>query len=181
MVRSSRPEVFCKKGVLRNFTKFTGKHLWQSPFFNKVAGLRLRLTLRPATLLKRRLWHRCFSVNFVKFLRTPFFIKHLWWLLLHGHRLLSTWIKFVGIYPSNFDVSYTAQKTQFHNWVLKLNLHFVCFCFCLVTRLLELICNSDFRNRIKRYLHVSYMQLFDYLCIHNITYRTYLDIQKMKT
>ena len=27
---------------------------------------------RPATLLKQRLWHRCFSVNFVKFLRTPF-------------------------------------------------------------------------------------------------------------
>ena len=23
--RSSRPEVFCKKGVLRNFAKFTGK------------------------------------------------------------------------------------------------------------------------------------------------------------
>ena len=27
--RSSRPEVFCKKGVIRNFTKFTGKHLCQ--------------------------------------------------------------------------------------------------------------------------------------------------------
>ena len=31
--RSSRPEVFYKKGVLRNFTKFTGKHLCQSLFF----------------------------------------------------------------------------------------------------------------------------------------------------
>ena len=28
--------------------------------------------LRPATLLKKRLWHRCFLVNFSKFLRTPF-------------------------------------------------------------------------------------------------------------
>ena len=28
--------------------------------------------LRTATLLKKRLWHRCFPVNFVKFLRTPF-------------------------------------------------------------------------------------------------------------
>ena len=37
--RSSRPEVFCKKGVLKDFAKFTGKHLCQSPFFNKVAGL----------------------------------------------------------------------------------------------------------------------------------------------
>ena len=31
--------MFCKKGVLKNFTKFTGKHLCQSLFFNKVAGL----------------------------------------------------------------------------------------------------------------------------------------------
>ena len=35
------PEVFCKKGILRNFAKFTGKHLCQSLFFNKVTGFRL--------------------------------------------------------------------------------------------------------------------------------------------
>ena len=35
------------RGVLRNFTKFTGKDLCQSLFFNKVAGC------GPATLLKR--------------------------------------------------------------------------------------------------------------------------------
>ena len=29
-----------RKDVLRNFTKFTGKHLCQSLFFNKVASLR---------------------------------------------------------------------------------------------------------------------------------------------
>ena len=75
--RSSRPEVFYKKGVLRNFAKFTRKHLCHSLFFNKVAGL------RPATLLKKRLWHSCFPVNFAKFLRTPFFLEHFWWLLLH--------------------------------------------------------------------------------------------------
>ena len=55
--RSSRPEVFCKKGVLSNFTKFTGKNLCQGLFFNKVADL------RPANLLKKRVWHRCFPVN----------------------------------------------------------------------------------------------------------------------
>ena len=54
--RSSRPEVFFKKDILRNFTKFTGKHL----------------SLRPATLLKKTLWQRCIPVNFVKLLRTPF-------------------------------------------------------------------------------------------------------------
>ena len=41
--RSSRPEVFCKKGVLRNFVKLTGKHLCQSLFYNKVAGKHLFL------------------------------------------------------------------------------------------------------------------------------------------
>ena len=43
----------------------------QSLFFNKVAGL------RPVTLLKKRLWHRCFIVNFAEFIRTPFLTEHL--------------------------------------------------------------------------------------------------------
>ena len=42
--RSSRPELFCKKGVLRNFTKFTGKRLYHSLFFNKVVGLIKRVS-----------------------------------------------------------------------------------------------------------------------------------------
>ena len=33
---------------------------------------RVFLNKRPATLLKKRLWHRRFPVNFAKFLRTPF-------------------------------------------------------------------------------------------------------------
>ena len=37
-----------------------------------------------------------------------------------------------------------------------------------------------FAIKIKRCLHVSYMQLSDCLRIHNITYITHLDIQKMK-
>ena len=47
--RSSRLEVSCRKGVLRNFTKFTGKHLCQNLFFNKVADI------RPTNLLEMRL------------------------------------------------------------------------------------------------------------------------------
>ena len=78
-VRSSRPEVFCEKCVLRNFAKFTGKHLWQNLFLNKVAGG----YEAHATLLKKRFWHRCFPVNFSKFLRTLFFKEHLCWLLLN--------------------------------------------------------------------------------------------------
>ena len=72
------PEVFYKKGVLKNFIKFTGKHLCRGLFFNKVENLRL------ATLLKTRLRHRCFPVNFVKFLRTPFLQNTSERLLLEG-------------------------------------------------------------------------------------------------
>ena len=41
LFRSSHTGVLCKKVVLRNFAKFTGKHLCQSLYFNKVASLRL--------------------------------------------------------------------------------------------------------------------------------------------
>ena len=66
------PRCSVKKGVLRNFAKSTGKHLRQSFFFNKVASL------RPATLLKKRLWHRCFPVDFGEISKNTFFTKHLW-------------------------------------------------------------------------------------------------------
>ena len=59
--RSSRPDVFCKKGVLRNIAKLTGKHLCQSLFFNKVAGL-----------CKKRDYGTGVFSEFVKFLKTPF-------------------------------------------------------------------------------------------------------------
>ena len=60
--RSSRPlltvkkSVFCNKGVLRR-----KQETWN---------------------IKKRLWHKCFHVNFAKFLRTPFLTEHLRWLLL---------------------------------------------------------------------------------------------------
>ena len=65
--RSSRPEVFCKKGVLKSFAKFTEKHLCKSLFLNKVADQ------WPATLFKKELWNRCFPVDLAKFLRFFFF------------------------------------------------------------------------------------------------------------
>ena len=78
--RSSCSKVFCKKGVFKNFANFTRKHLCQRLFFNKVAGL------RPATLLKNRLWHR--KWQFAKFSGTPFFIEHLQWVLLENSVVL---------------------------------------------------------------------------------------------
>ena len=69
--RISLSEVLCKKGAFKTFSKFAGKHLCKKLFFNKVAGL------ISTTLLKRELWRRCFPVNFVKFLITPYFIDNL--------------------------------------------------------------------------------------------------------
>ena len=81
--RSSHPEVFCKKGVLRNFPKFTGKYLCQSLFFNKVVGL------RPGIFIKKETMAQVFSVNFAKFLSTPFLKELLRWLLLHLAYIIS--------------------------------------------------------------------------------------------
>ena len=64
--RSSRPELFCKKGALKNFAKFTGKHLCKSLFFNK----------EKMTLVQ------VFSSEFWEISKIPFFIEHLLWLLL---------------------------------------------------------------------------------------------------
>ena len=54
-----------RKGVLRNFAKFPGKHLRQSLF------------QETATLLKTRPRHKCLPVNSAKFLRTTFYITSL--------------------------------------------------------------------------------------------------------
>ena len=53
LLRSSNRRCSVKKGVLTNFTKFTGKRL------------------RPATSLKKSLWPKWFPVNFAKFLKAP--------------------------------------------------------------------------------------------------------------
>ena len=45
---------------------FTGKHIYRIFFFDKVAGM------QAATLLKKRLSYKCFTVNLTKFLRKPF-------------------------------------------------------------------------------------------------------------
>ena len=65
-VQKQAPELHYENGVLSNYAKFTGKRLYQSLFLNKVADL------RPTVLSKKRLWCRCFPVNFAKFLRAPF-------------------------------------------------------------------------------------------------------------
>ena len=56
-------ELFCKKGILRNFVNFTGKHLCWNFFLIELQEV--------CSFIKKRLRHRCFSKEFTKFLRTP--------------------------------------------------------------------------------------------------------------
>ena len=63
--------LFNKRDVLKHFAKFRGKHLCQNLFFNKVANLRI------ATLVKKRLWHRCFSKKICEMFKNVFFTEHL--------------------------------------------------------------------------------------------------------
>ena len=60
-----------KKVVLRNFTKFTGKHLCQSLFFNKVPGLGLQLYLKRDS-------GTGVSCEFCEISKNTFFTEHLW-------------------------------------------------------------------------------------------------------
>ena len=74
-VRTSRPEVFCKKGGFRKFAKFLGKHLCQSPFFNNVADLPVRTFLRTSFFIEQLWWMLLFSVETVSSFALPFFLN----------------------------------------------------------------------------------------------------------
>ena len=54
IARSSHQRCFVRKGVFRNFTKFSGKHLRQSLFLNKVAALRSFSKITSLRLLLNR-------------------------------------------------------------------------------------------------------------------------------
>ena len=99
MYRSSHWRCSVTKGIFRNFAKFTENHQSQGSFFIKVAGL------RSTTLLKKRLWHRCFPVNCAKFLKTPFLTEHLRWLLLYVQSIYYT-------LPSQSNCSYFFQVSD---------------------------------------------------------------------
>ena len=75
LYKSNGPEVFCKKVFLKIL-----QNSQENPCVRVSFLIKLQAPL--ATLLKKRLWHRCFPVNFAKFLRTLFFAEHLRWLFL---------------------------------------------------------------------------------------------------
>ena len=68
-IQKQPPEVFYKKRCSQKFHK----NLQENPCARASFLIKLQAWgLRPATLLKKRLWHKYFPVNFVKFLTIPF-------------------------------------------------------------------------------------------------------------
>ena len=64
MDRSSDPKAFYKKSVLRNFTKFTGKNLYQSLFFNRPQA---------CNFIKQDTLAQMFFCEFCEISKNPFF------------------------------------------------------------------------------------------------------------
>ena len=68
-IQKQPPEVFYKKRCSQKFHK----NLQENPCARASFLIKLQAWgLRPATLLKKRLWQKYFPVNFVKFLTIPF-------------------------------------------------------------------------------------------------------------
>ena len=59
--------MFCEKDVFRNFTKFTGKHLWESLNF-----------VGEPILFKKETLAQVFSCEFCEISKKAFFTEHLW-------------------------------------------------------------------------------------------------------
>ena len=133
--------MFCKKGVLRHFTKFTGKTC------ARVSGL---------SLLKKRHWYRCFPVNFAKFLRTPFHIEHLWWLLLFFKKAIQL-VTVVAIEKSViYSLKVCKYENYYHSW--RLVKYISPFWFIKQTFILKLrICSNKL---IFYYIKARYLKSF---------------------
>ena len=85
--RSSHQRCSVKKGVLRNFAKFTGKHLCQSLFFNEVPG-------GACNFIKKEALAQVFSCEFCEISKNAFLTEHVWatasWKIKLENKLIGT-------------------------------------------------------------------------------------------
>ena len=144
--RSRRRRCSTKKGVLKIFSKFKGKHLCQSLFFNTVAGL------RPVTLLKKRVWHIYFPVNFEKFWRTPFWQNTSGRLLLELIQYVARFNSWMRIFEIKFWIKCKFErqllkfKTSFQQKYSRKNIvifHLFVIIDCCIASLLRIIANIN--------------------------------------
>ena len=79
--------------------------------FRKINKKILVPELKACNFIKKETLTRCFSVNFAKFLRTPFFIEHIRWLLLNLISGLSLYPLFWSLTTAIKDVTHTEKNT----------------------------------------------------------------------
>ena len=67
--------MFCKNVVLKNLTKFKGKQLFQSFFFDKVVDA-------ASNFIEKETLEQVFSCEFCEIFKSTIFVEYLRWLLL---------------------------------------------------------------------------------------------------
>ena len=106
--RSSRPEVFLRKGVLKICSKFAGEHICRSAILIKLQNNFIETTLRKG----------CCPVNLLHIFKTPFLKNTSEWLLLYLETVLnqfwnkkrrSAYIPSLLEYQKNF---------KWQNWII---------------------------------------------------------------
>ena len=99
------------------------------------ASFKWSCRLKPATLFKKRLWHKCFPVKFTKFLGTPFLQNTSGRLLMFQQKIIHwthqfttknlkkdkkklIWILnfFVRPFMSSFVTTFQNRKPQLYSW-----------------------------------------------------------------
>ena len=98
IVRSSQQRCSVRKGVLRNFTKFTGKHLCQSFFFNKVAGA-------TCNFIKKETLPPVFSCEYCEIPKNTFFTEYLWVTASELLTMVSVFTALVFLHLSNIKAA----------------------------------------------------------------------------
>ena len=163
-----------KKGVLRNFAKVTRKHLRQRLISNKAARLEF--------FFKNSLWHKCFSVNFAKFLRTLLLQSTTGQLLLSSLLLYYFELLFTAIcyhlhseFLFNQPVAwYFFNKRLAPRWflvnfakmskspLLKTTLGLLLLCLLdisVLSQYLMLISQTGFSNRLRHYIEMINIEM----------------------
>ena len=102
--------------------------------------VRVFFFLRPATLIKKRLWHRCFPRNFAKFLRTAFPTEHLRWVIL----FLTMPKKYCIWMNSNFTGNQSWNKSK----------HFYLFLILMLKK------SGSFNVKLILFMNNFYRQIF---------------------
>ena len=101
---------FLKK--LKLFTEAVSQRSSVKKAFLEIRQNSQENTCARVSLLKMRLWRRCFPVNFKKFLRTSFLTEHLRWLLLYLPEQNHV-IKFVDVFYSRTKMKLCLEKNNF--------------------------------------------------------------------